>query len=34
MGAEDGFEEVAAEDAFFVANGGQVGAGVPLLEEG
>ena len=31
--AEDGFEEVAAEDAFFVADCGEVGASVPLLQE-
>ena len=34
MGAEDGFEEMTAEDAFFVADGGEVGFGVPLLQEG
>jgi len=34
MGAEDGFEEMTAEDAFFVADGGEVGADVPFLEEG
>ena len=33
MGAEDGFEEVAAENTFFVADGGEVGAGVPFLKE-
>lgn len=32
-GGEDGFEEVAGEDAFAIADGGEVGAGVPLLEE-
>jgi len=34
LGTKDGFEEVAAEDAFFVPDGGEVGFGVPLLEEG
>jgi hypothetical protein len=34
LGAEDGFQEVAAEDAFFVSDGGEVGFGVPFLEEG
>lgn len=33
-GGEDGLEEVAAEDAFFITDGGEIGAGVPLLEEG
>lgn len=33
-GGEDGFEEVAAEDAFVIADGGEVGAGVPFLQEG
>ena len=32
--AEDGFEEVAGEDAVLVADGGEVGAGVPFLEVG
>jgi len=33
-GAEDGFEKMAAKDALFVADGGEVGFGVPFLEEG
>ncbi len=33
MGAEDGFYEMAAEDFVFGADGGEVGAGVPFLEE-
>jgi len=33
-GAEDGLEEMAAEDSLFVADGGEVGSGVPFLEEG
>ena len=33
-GTEDGLKEVAAEYAFFLANGSEVGAGVPFLEEG
>lgn len=33
-GGEDGLEEVAAQDAFFVADGGEVSAGVPFLEQG
>ena len=32
-GAEDGLEEVAAEDGLGVADGGEVGAGVPFLEK-
>ena len=33
LGAEDGFDEVTAEDAFVVADGGEVGFLVPALEE-
>lgn len=32
-GAEDGFEKVAAEDAFFIADGGEVGTCVPPLQK-
>ena len=33
-GAEDGLEEVAAENSLFIADGGQVGFRIPFLEEG
>lgn len=34
MSAEDGFDEVAAKDFVFVADGGEVHFLVPALEEG
>jgi hypothetical protein len=34
LGAEDGFKEVTAEDAFFVTDSGEVGFRIPFLEEG
>ena len=33
-GAEDGFEKVTAKNAFFIADGGEVGFGIPFQEEG
>ncbi len=33
LGGEEAFAEVAADDLFGVANGGEVGAGVPFEEE-
>ncbi len=33
LGSEEAFAEVAADDLFRVADGGEVGAGVPLEEE-
>ena len=33
VGAEEAFAEVAPDDVFGVADGGEVGAGVPLEEE-
>jgi hypothetical protein len=33
LASEEAFAEVAADDVFGVADGGEVGAGVPLEEE-
>jgi hypothetical protein len=32
LGGEEGFAEVAGDDFFFAADGGEVDAGVPALE--